>query len=184
MLSRAANSIRSGYGKHHEEERVQTPMTPPAATITIRPARATDVEKIQQLITAHSSQGLMLPRSRYKIFSRLQGFVVAEDDEGRVIACGALVILWGDLAEIQSLAVAAHRIGQGYGRRIVAELIERARGLEIPNVLTLTYQVEFFAKLGFVVTDKDAVPRKTWGECLECPKLECCDETAMLYQIA
>ena len=158
-------------------------MAETARSMTIRRATATDVERIQQLITAHSNQGLMLPRSRYKVFSRLQGFVVAEDDQQQIVACGALVILWGDLAEIQSLAVAAHKIGQGYGKRVVQELIDHARALEIPKVLTLTYQVEFFAKLGFVVTDKDAVPRKTWGECLECPKLECCDETAMIYQV-
>ena len=158
-------------------------MTETARSITIRRAKATDVETIQQLIAAHSNQGLMLPRSRYKVFSRLQGFVVAEDEERQIAGCGALVILWGDLAEIQSLAVAADKIGQGYGKRIVEELIDHARALEIPKVLTLTYQVEFFARLGFSVTDKDAVPRKTWGECLECPKLECCDETAMIYQI-
>jgi amino-acid N-acetyltransferase len=151
-------------------------------TIAIRRAKATDVETIQQLIASHSDQGLMLPRSRFKIFSRIQGFVVAEDEQQQIVGCGALVILWGDLAEIQSLAVASHKLGQGYGKKIVEELIDHARALEIPNVLTLTYQVDFFAKLGFTVTDKDAVPRKTWGECLECPKLECCDETAMMYQ--
>lgn len=151
--------------------------------ITIRRAKATDVETIQQLIASHSDRGLMLPRSRFKIFSRLQGFVVAEAEQQQIVGCGALVILWGDLAEIQSLAVASHKLGQGYGKKIVEELIDHARALEIPNVLTLTYQVDFFAKLGFTVTDKDAVPRKTWGECLECPKLECCDETAMIYRI-
>lgn len=154
-----------------------------AQVMVIRRAKATDVETIQQLITAHSSEGLMLPRSRYKVFSRLQGFVVAEDDQQQIVGCGALVILWGDLAEIQSLAVAKHKLGHGYGKKIVEELIDHARALEIPNVLTLTYQVDFFAKLGFTIIDKDSVPRKTWGECLECPKLECCDETAMIYRI-
>jgi amino-acid N-acetyltransferase len=152
--------------------------------ITIRRATATDVEKIQQLITAYSTKGLMLPRSRYKVFSRLQGFVVAEDADQQIVGCGSLVILWGDLAEIQSLAVVSHKIGQGYGKKIVNTLIEHARALEIPKVLTLTYQVDFFAKLGFREIDKDSIPRKMWGECLECPKLECCDETAMIYQFA
>ena len=152
--------------------------------ITIRRATATDVEKIHQLITAHSTKGLMLPRSRYKVFSRLQGFVVAEDEQQEIVGCGALVILWGDLAEIQSLAVASHKIGQGYGKKIVETLIEHASALEIPKVLTLTYQVDFFARLGFMIIDKDSIPRKMWGECLECPKLEYCDETAMIYQFA
>lgn len=152
--------------------------------ITIRRAKTTDVEKIQQLITAYSTKGLMLPRSRYKVFSRLQGFVVAEDAQQQIVGCGALVILWGDLAEIQSLAVASHKIGQGCGKQIVESLIEHTRALEIPKVLTLTYQIDFFARLGFKEIDKDSIPRKMWGECLECPRLECCDETAMIYQIS
>ena len=149
----------------------------------IRPARATDVEIIHTLINHHANQGLMLPRTKYKIYSRLQGFVVAEDEHHDIVGCGALVILWGDLAEIQSLVVAAHKQGMGYGKKIVETLIEKADLLAIPKVLTLTYQVDFFAKLGFTEIDKDSIPRKMWGECLECPKLECCDETAMMYHI-
>jgi amino-acid N-acetyltransferase len=148
----------------------------------IRQAKVTDVEKIARLITANSEQGLMLPRSRYKVASRIQGFIVVEDERQQVVGCGVLVILWEDLAEIQSLVVAPEKQGQGYGREIVNTLIARATALAIPKILALTYQVEFFHKLGFVVIEKDSIPRKIWGECLECPKLEQCDETAMIYQ--
>lgn len=151
--------------------------------MAIRPAKATDVDQIHNLITAQAAEGLMLPRTKYKIFSRLQGFVVAEDEHQEIVGCGALVILWGDLAEIQSLVVASHKQGMGYGKKIIESLFEKTMVLGIPKVLTLTYQVEFFAKLGFTIIDKDSIPRKMWGECLECPKLECCDETAMIYHI-
>lgn len=147
----------------------------------VRQAKARDVEKIFQLIKVNSDQALMLPRSRYKIFSRLQGAVVAEDDNHEIIGCAVLVILWGDLAEIQSLVVAPHKRGKGLGKKIVEALIEKAAALDIPKILTLTYQVDFFSKLGFKIIDKDLIPRKIWGECLECPKLESCDETAMMY---
>ena len=149
----------------------------------IRQAKATDVEKIYTLIKANSDQSLMLPRSKYKIASRLQGFVVVEDEQQELIGCGVLVILWEDLAEIQSLVVAAHKQGLGYGSKIVATLIAQAAALAIPKVLALTYQVEFFSRLGFTLIDKDAIPRKIWGECLECPRLEYCDETAMIYHV-
>ena len=154
-----------------------------ASDMIIRQAKATDVENIYRLIKGNSDNGLMLPRSKYKIFSRLQGFVVVEDDRQEIVGCGALVILWGDLAEIQSLAVAAHKRGIGYGKKIVETLIARAASLNIPKVLSLTYQIEFFRKMGFTIIVKDSIPRKIWGECLECPKLENCDETAMIYQI-
>ena len=152
------------------------------ADFFIRDAKATDVAAIYELIKPNSEKAMMLPRSRYKIFSRLQGFVVLEDKAThRLMGCAALVILWGDMAEVQSLAVLEECRGKGYGRKIVACLLEKARHLEIPKVLSLTYQVEFFSKLGFVVVDKNTAPRKIWGECLECPKLENCDETAMVY---
>ena len=152
------------------------------ADMRIRQAKATDVNAIHGLIKAHSQRELMLPRSKYKIASRLQGFVVSEDSQQKIVGCGALIILWDDMAEIQSLSIAPESQGKGYGKRIVQVLIERAGALALPKVLTLTYQVEFFAKLGFQVIDKDSIPRKLWGECLECPKLENCDETAMMYQ--
>lgn len=149
----------------------------------IRPAKASDSDKIYRLINANADKGLMLPRTKYKIYSRLQGFVVVEDEQLEIVGCGALVILWGDLAEIQSLVVASHKQGQGYGKAIVQTLLDRAAALAIPKVLSLTYQVEFFKKMGFTLIDKDSIPRKIWGECLECPKLECCDETAMMYYV-
>lgn len=151
--------------------------------VLIRQAQATDVDEIYTLIKEHSDKGLMLPRSRYKIFSRLQGFVVIEDGDQKIIGCGVLVILWGDLAEIQSLVIVPHKQGMGYGKTLVEFLIKKTASLNIPKVLTLTYQVDFFAKLGFSMIDKDSIPRKIWGECLECPKLEYCDETAMIYHI-
>ncbi|MCP4402557.1 MAG: N-acetyltransferase [bacterium] len=148
----------------------------------IRQAKATDVNAIHELIKAHSDYQLMLPRSKYKIASRLQGFVVVEDSQNNIVGCGALTILWDDLAEIQSLSIEKESQGKGYGKKIVRLLIERANALAIPKVLTLTYQVDFFSKLGFQLIDKDSIPRKLWGECLECPKLENCDETAMIYR--
>lgn len=151
--------------------------------IVVRRAKATDVENMFNLIRANSEQGLMLPRSRYKIFSRLQGAVVAENDGHEIVGCAILAILWGDLAEIQSLVIAPNMRGKGMGKRIVNALIDEAIELGIPKVLTLTYQVDFFSKLGFELIDKDSIPRKLWGECLECPKLESCDETAMMFYV-
>ena len=47
----------------------------------------------------------------------------------------------------------------------------------------LTYQDRFFEKLGFQLVDKDLFPRKLMWECLECPKLEHCDERAYLKDL-
>ena len=151
--------------------------------MTIRKATARDVQAVFDLTNAMAKQGLMLPRSKYRIVTMLANFSVAETDTGEIAGAGALVPLWTDMCEIMSLSVGEKHRGRGVGKLLVQALIEEGRRLEMPEVITLTYQVDFFRKLGFSVTDKDRFPRKMWRECLECPKLEECDETAMYLKL-
>ncbi len=147
--------------------------------IIIRESTVEDIDAIFTLTNSMASKGLMLMRSKYKIISMLQNFLVAENGSGRVVGCGAFTLLWDDLGEIMALAVDEDYHGKGIGRALVKDLIERGRRLKVPEIIVLTYQVDFFKKMGFSLTDKDKFPRKLWRECLECPKLEQCDETAM-----
>ena len=149
---------------------------------TVRRATAADVDAVFTLTSSMAESELMLSRSKYKIATMLPSFYVAEE-KGEVIGCGSCSILWTDLAEICALAVRRDKHGQGVGAAVVSALVEEAQRLKIPKIITLTYQVKFFEKLGFAVVDKDAFPRKVWRECLECPKLEACDETAMYRDI-
>jgi len=152
--------------------------------IVIRKATAEDIDQIFTLVNSNANQGLMLSRSKYRICSVLANFLVATNPAGELIGCGSLIPLWVDLAEIVSLAVRADLRGKGVGRILVQRLVEESRQLKINTVMALTYQVEFFSKLGFSVANKDEFPRKVWRECLECPKLEQCDETAMKLELA
>jgi amino-acid N-acetyltransferase len=152
--------------------------------MTIRKATARDVQSVFALTNAMAKKGLMLPRSKYRIVTMLSSFSVAETDTGEIAGAGALVPLWTDMCEIMSLAVDPRYQGRGVGKLLVQALIEEGRRLEMPEVITLTYQVDFFRNLGFTVTDKDRFPRKMWRECLECPKLEECDETAMYLKLS
>ena len=147
--------------------------------IIIRPATVEDVRDIVRLTSSMARQGLMLPRSKYKIVTMLSDFLVAESSGGILTGCGAFAVLWTDLGEICALAVEPEYQGRGIGARLVRALIEEGRKKRVPEIIALTYQVDFFKNLGFTVTDKDAFPRKVWRECLECPKLEECDETAV-----
>jgi amino-acid N-acetyltransferase len=148
--------------------------------ITVRRAVAPDVDSIFKLTSAMAKRGFMLPRSKYKIVTMLCNFYVAEDDAaGVVVGCGAFNPLWTDMGEIMALAVLDEYQNRGVGKRLVEALIDEGRRLEMPQMITLTYQTDFFSKLGFIETDKDQFPRKLWRECLECPKLEECDEVAM-----
>jgi amino-acid N-acetyltransferase len=154
-----------------------------AGDVQYRPAVVSDVDKIFKLVSSMAQSGLMLRRSKYKIITMLTNFVVAESKTCELAACGALLPLWTDSAEIVSLAVDPRFQGSGIGKALVRELLERASFLGFREVITLTYAVEFFSELGFAVQPKDKFPRKLWRECLECPQLEDCDETAMSFQL-
>lgn len=150
--------------------------------INIRVATVEDADVILTLVNKNASQGLMLTKTPYKIYTTIQNFFVAEE-EGQIVGCAALSTLWKDLAEVCSLAVADGHMGKGIGRKLVNACVDKARALKLPKVMALTYQDKFFEKMGFTQVDKDLFPRKIWRECLECPKLEECDEFAYMLQL-
>lgn len=150
--------------------------------MTIREANVEDVDTIVELITINADQGLMLSKTPYKVFSTIQNFFVAIDNN-KVTGCVSLSVIWRDLCEITSLAVDENYKQKGIGKMLVNKCIEKAKSLKIPKVIALTYQDKFFEKLNFKQVDKDQFPRKLWRECLECPKLENCDEMAYLYEL-
>lgn len=155
-----------------------------AGPARVRRAVADDVSAILTLTNRMAKKGLMLPRSKYKIVTSLSSFFVAvmtdpETGKEEIAASGAFVPLWTDMGEIMSLAVDEKYQGKGIGKQLVMALVREGKRMGMPEIITLTYQVEFFKNLGFTVADKDRFPRKLWRECLECPKLEECDETAM-----
>lgn len=154
-------------------------MTP---SVTIERARLADVPTIHQLINYFADRGDMLHRSLGELYENVRDFFVARDG-GEVVGCGSLHIVWQDLAELKSLAVAESHQGQGLGTRLVEACLAEARELGLANVFCLTYQVDFFARRGFERLDVMELPRKVWGECIRCPKFPHCDEVAMIYRL-
>ena len=150
--------------------------------VNIRKATVDDVEAIVKLINYYAGKELLLRKSSFKVFKSLQNFFVAEEDH-RVVGCAALVVLWKDLAEICSLAVDESYMKKGVGRELVFRCINQAKELKVPQIISLTYQDHFFESLGFYLVDKDLFPRKLMWECLECPRLEQCDERAYLKDL-
>lgn len=151
--------------------------------ITIRKATIDNVERIHALISAFAREELMLARSRSELYESLRDFFVAVTPAGEVVACGGLEIAWADLAEIKSLAVDAAWKGKGLGRRIIEACVEEARALHIGRVFALTYQADFFEKLGFRQIPKEELPHKIWSHCLDCPKFPDCDEVAVAREV-
>ncbi|MBC7234841.1 MAG: N-acetyltransferase [Chloroflexi bacterium] len=148
----------------------------------IRPAVVRDVPAMAEIINAFAATGQMLPRSQHSLYQNIRDFMVAVH-EGKVVACGALHVVWGDIGEIRSLAVSSEWGRRGVGSRLVSALLEEARRLGLPRVFALTYQQAFFQKLGFQVVPRDSLPHKIWGDCLDCPKFPNCDEIAMIVEL-
>jgi len=152
--------------------------------VVIRRATLADVEAMHGLINDFASQGMMLPKSRSKLYQNIRDFCVAEEirENGQrvVVGCGALHVIWVDLGEIRSLAVAERYQKNGVGRRIAEALLREADSLRLPRVFALTYQKPFFERLGFWEVDKTVMPQKVWGECFDCPKFPNCDEVAVI----
>ena len=149
----------------------------------LRRATVADVKPIHAALLAASSQGLLLPRSLSHLYNHIREFFVLEDAAGQVVGCSALSIVWEDLAEVCSLFVDESLRGKGYGRVLVNACIEDAKMLKTHRVFTLTYQTEFFAKVGFSEVGKDILPQKIWADCIHCAKFPDCDEIAMLITI-
>lgn len=152
----------------------------------IRPATIHDVPRIQAIINSHAELGKMLFKSLAQLFEDIRDFGVYEDrgpnacEPGRVVGCVALTIIWGDLAEVRSLAVDDACRGRGIGRQLVQWCVDEARRLGIRRLFALTYEEGFFRRLGFEVVDKDTLPLKVWSDCVRCPKRDGCDEIAVV----
>ena len=96
----------------------------------------------------------------------------------------SLKIFNADLAEVRSLIVAPQFRRRGIARAIVNELLDEARFYELKSVFTLTYQKEFFERLGFIEIPKDELPaQKIWADCIKCKKFPVCNEIALIYTL-
>src|SRR3569832_1407097 len=84
----------------------------------IRPATVNDVGRIAEVINSHAELGKMLFKSYAQLYEGLRDFAVYEED-GRILGCVALTIIWADLAEVRSLAVDETARGRGIGKRLV-----------------------------------------------------------------
>ena len=89
--------------------------------LVVRPAKTNDVKAIRALVDSYAAPGQMLTKETVTLYESVQEFVVAEVD-GVVVGCGALHILWEDLAEVRTMAVKKELNRQGIGHKILGHL--------------------------------------------------------------
>jgi amino-acid N-acetyltransferase len=114
----------------------------------VRRAVTHDVSFIRRMVDNYTLDGRLLAKAWVNLYEDVQEFLVA-DSGGEVIGCGALHVMWEDLAEVRTLAVDPDHLRSGVGSAILESLIAQARTLGVRRVFCLTFETSFFARHGF-----------------------------------
>jgi amino-acid N-acetyltransferase len=134
---------------------------------TIRRARTGDVRGIRRLIDLYATERRLLSKATVALYEDVQEFWVATAGPGgELIGCGALHVMWEDLAEVRTVAVHPSARGNKIGHRLVAALLGTARDLGVAKVFCLTFETGFFGAFGFVPIDGAPVPPRVYEELL------------------
>ena len=117
-------------------------------SVVIRPAKTSDVKKIRAIVDTYAVERKLLSKETVTLFESVQEFVVAESD-GEVVGCGALHVLWEDIAEVRTVAVVEQMHGKGVGHLILENILARAKEVGVKKVFCLTFETKFFGSHGF-----------------------------------
>jgi amino-acid N-acetyltransferase len=131
----------------------------------VRRARTADVKAIRAIVAPMAQSRVLIAKEAVTYYEAVQQFRVAELG-GRVVGCGALHVMWEDLAEIRTLAVLPEAKGTGVGSALLDSLVEDARELGVQRLFCLTFEVDFFARHGFEPIEGQAVDPEVYAELL------------------
>jgi amino-acid N-acetyltransferase len=134
----------------------------------VRRARTSDVPGIRALVDTFTGDRRLLAKAMVNLYEDVQEFFVAVDG-AEVVGCGALHVLWEDLAEVRTLAVAPSAQGQGVGSALLHRLVENARELGVHRLFCLTFETEFFGRHGFMPVEEVALDSDVRAELLQSP---------------
>ena len=138
----------------------------------LRPARPADVRAIAELVRPYAERRVLVSKDLISYFEDVQEFTVAEEvsaDTGGatdLVGCGALHVMWDDLAEVRTLAVHPDAVGTGLGSAILRELIAQAREMGLKRVFCLTFEEPFFGSHGFEPIEGTPVGTDVFSEML------------------
>ena len=131
--------------------------------LVVRAAKTGDVKKIRKIVDAYTDERRLLFKATVTLFEAVQEFVVAELD-GEVVGCGALHVLWEDLAEVRTVAVIEEMHGKGIGNQIMVKILENAKDIGVKKVFCLTFETKFFGAHGFQEIEGTPVSPEVYQE--------------------
>jgi amino-acid N-acetyltransferase len=132
----------------------------------VRRARTSDVQAVRRLVDTYADDRRLLSKATVVLYEDVQEFYVAERD-GEVVGCGALHVMWEDLAEVRTVAVAPDHHGRGVGTALLTRLVQAARDVGVSRVFCLTFETTFFARHGFEVVEEVSVEPAVAAELLQ-----------------
>lgn len=145
-------------------------------TYRLRDARPSDARLIADLVRPYADHRILVSKELIAYFEDIQEFVVAEPFPAEaprpgavaapVVGCGALHVMWDDIAEVRTLAVRPDHLHNGLGSALLDALIGRARRLDLRRVFCLTFEVDFFARHGFHVIEGTPVGQDVYSQML------------------
>ncbi len=130
-------------------------------SLVVRPARTSDIKAIRAIIDTYVLGRRLLAKETVTLYETVQEFTVAEFD-GEVVGCGALHVLWEDLAEVRTVAVLEKMRGKAIGNAI----IEISSNVLVDRIFCLTFETEFFARNGFNVIEGTPVEPEVYQQLL------------------
>jgi amino-acid N-acetyltransferase len=150
------------------------------STITYKKPTLADIPSMQRLVAPEVESGVILARSDDEIATNIRSYTLAMDS-GRLVGFCALHIHSPNLAEIRSMIIDSHYRGMNIGSTLVDKVCTEGRGLGLREVLALTYQKQFFERLGFIEIPKESIPEhKIWADCIKCKHFPICNEVSLI----
>ena len=131
----------------------------------IRSARTSDIKGIRKLIDTYAIGGRLLTKETVTLYESVQEFTVAIENN-EVVGCGALHVLWEDLAEVRTVAVLERLRGKGVGHQIMQAIEKRAGAIGVKRIFCLTFETEFFGRHGFEEIQGTPVDADVYAELL------------------
>ena len=121
--------------------------------ILIRPAELEDASAIHALMRPFVMQRLLLSRTEAEIIELSRdGFAAIQtqdSEEVRLVGFSAIEVYSAKLAELQCLAVHQDFQGSGVGRALVNRCVQRARDLNVMEILAISSSEKFLQSCGF-----------------------------------
>jgi len=134
-------------------------------SVLVRSAKTSDIKKIRLIVDTYASERKLLSKETVTLYENVQEFTVAEVN-GEVVGCGALHVLWEDLAEVRTVAVIKEWQGKKIGHAILEHILVKAKEIGVKKVFCLTFETKFFGSRGFTEVQGAPVEPEIYAQLL------------------